>query len=394
MYESGNLTRPVELGAMSGATYAGAAKASARDNGSKDVESGDTGVKPVFLKNRDVPEGKPLLHEEIYVAIHKHLGSTKNLKGLQKIGGLWRIYFTDRADRIALISTGLNIRGVSAPIYDTNPFVNRHDPTTSLKVIVKDIPLSVNDEMIANEIEKQKCKVLSKVQRMKLRVNGLLTDCHTGDRMLFIEPPSKPLPRAMNMGGFRARIYHEGQEKGPTLCSKCLTKGHHASTCVNDVVCRKCSQAGHKAAECVRQASNDMTSVQKPASPVQKTSDGPTSSTGDPNANESEREIEMSQPEHIMRSDHALRNNKETPRAQAKITQFISAESVRGNTSLRDSESDDDEFEDADTHEDEEQEYSDMSADSPKLPEDGKGFAGAKRKQKTRSKPAKKKSEK
>ncbi|XP_041478069.1 zinc finger CCHC domain-containing protein 10-like [Lytechinus variegatus] len=226
---------------------------------------------------------------------------------------------------------------------------------------------------------------------MKLRVNGLLTDCYTGDRMLFITPPMKPLPRVLNMENFKARIYHEGQVKSPTLCSKCLAQGHHASTCTKEVVCRKCSKAGHKAYECKQQTGGDeipsMRETQmsdrcdgKPrAQPIQKTRD----TSMDSNADDSARDLIS---DHFQ-SNRSLRNRKEAPKSQAKITQFISAEraSDRENASQRDSESDGDsesDSEDANTLEVEE-EYSDMSADSPKLPEDGKKFASAKRSRRT-----------
>lgn len=195
-------------------------------------------TKPVFLKNRDVPqvEGKPLSHSDVYTAISKQLGSAKNLKGIQKIGGLWRIYLDDRVARIALITSGLGVRGALAPVYDTNPYLKNNDTSTTTRVTVKDIPLSVNDETIVNELEKLKIKVKSKVQRMKLRVNGFLTECYNGDRAVYTEKLNKPLPRTVQMGSFTARVYHEGQNSGPILCSKCLAQGHHASTCTGPVI--------------------------------------------------------------------------------------------------------------------------------------------------------------
>ena len=42
----------------------------------------------------------------------------------------------------------------------------------------------------------------------------------------------------MKMGAFIARVYHEGQYKGPILCSKCLAQGHHASSlCTRPIEC-------------------------------------------------------------------------------------------------------------------------------------------------------------
>ena len=229
------------------------------DGASSSATISDNGTaKPVFLKNRDVlpMEGKLLSHEELYTAIHKQLGSTKGLTGLQRIGGLWRIYLDDRIARVALISAGLSVRGARAPVYDTNPYLRNNDGTAGTRITVKDIPLSVKDEVIVNEMEKLKINVKSKVQRLKLRVNGFLTDCYNGDRALFVETPLKPLPRTMRMGAFTARVYHEGQSNAATMYSKCLAQGHHASACTRPVVCRKCHQPGHKGFECSQQNYN------------------------------------------------------------------------------------------------------------------------------------------
>ena len=184
---------PTPTGVASGATKAATTGSAGLTPEAASVDSDTDSIykdtaKPVFLKNRDVlpAEGKVLSHEELYLALHKQLKSLKNLKGLQKIGGLWRIYLNDRVDRIALISSGLNVRGTLTPIYDTNPYLqNAESPT--MRITVKDIPLSVNDDVIINELEKLKIKVKSRVQRMKLRVNGFLTECYNGDRTIYVE---------------------------------------------------------------------------------------------------------------------------------------------------------------------------------------------------------------
>ena len=83
--------------------------------------------------------------------------------------------------------------------------------------------------------------------------------------MLYIEPPGKPLPRIMKMESFTARVYHDGQNKGPTLCSRCLAQGHHASTCTKTVVCRKCLQPGHKSFDCMHEPQDVETPVPQDA---------------------------------------------------------------------------------------------------------------------------------
>ena len=81
-----------------------------------------------------------------------------------------------------------------------------------------------------------------------------LKDCLTGNRIVYIKQPSKPLPRDMNFGIFKAKVYHFGQPdpspRSTVMCSRCLKAGHHRSQCSSPVVCRRCKQSGHLQQEC------------------------------------------------------------------------------------------------------------------------------------------------
>ena len=92
-----------------------------QDGGSHNAGSG-TG-KPVFFKNRDVPMvyESVLSAEDCYKALAKAV-SVGQIKGIQRIGGLWRVYIDSRDARINLITNGLNIRNANIAVYDTNPF--------------------------------------------------------------------------------------------------------------------------------------------------------------------------------------------------------------------------------------------------------------------------------
>ena len=86
------------------------------------------------------------------------------------------------------------------------------------------------------------------------RVNGQLTNCLNGDRVLYITPPSQPIPRKVTIGKtFRAPVYHNGQptpNTGAPTGSRCLEKGHHVSNCTNAVKCQICRKDGHVRSEC------------------------------------------------------------------------------------------------------------------------------------------------
>ena len=118
-------------------------------------------------------------------------------------------------------------------------------------IVKKDIPLSLNDDVIRAEFEARKYEVKGAIVRQKLWVNGQLTNCFNGDRVVYIRPPSQPLPQKVTFTNtFVARVFHPGQPQTILTCSKCLQTGHHVSTCTNDVRCRRCKQCGHMQNDC------------------------------------------------------------------------------------------------------------------------------------------------
>ena len=217
----------------------------------------DPGSKPVFMRQSDIPnaERNQPTGEEIYLTLSK-VTSPDTIIGIQKVGGLWRLYIKDRESRLPLLSQGLRLRGVNVPIFDTNPFL-RDNSENLLRVTIKDVPLSVSDEVISQELERRKCKLRGNIVRQRLRVNGQLTACLNGDRVLYVDKLEKPLDRHVRLSSFKARIFHDGQTSGAAFatCSRCLETGHHASLCVKPFVCKRCKGTGHKSFEC--EASRD-----------------------------------------------------------------------------------------------------------------------------------------
>ena len=82
---------------------------------------------------------KPLNYEEVYVALTKCVDE-KGILGIQKIRGLWNIYFEYRTDRIKLITEGISLRGKHVPVYDVNLCVKSE---ITLPVYVYGVPLGV-----------------------------------------------------------------------------------------------------------------------------------------------------------------------------------------------------------------------------------------------------------
>ena len=92
-----------------------------------------------------------------------------------------------------------------------------------LRLTVKDIPFSVDNSVIVDELEKRKYKVSGKVMLPKLRVDGQLTNCLTGDRVIYIERPTQPVPRLISFGVFCGKVFHANQapkDQTSVICSK------------------------------------------------------------------------------------------------------------------------------------------------------------------------------
>ena len=77
--------------------------------------------------------------------------------------------------------------------------------------------------------------------------DGKLTRFLTGRRFLFIEIPSSPSQRSVEVGPFRATLYHTEMKSKDPKCGKCLQTGHVASAYNSTVVCRSCFKSGHMA---------------------------------------------------------------------------------------------------------------------------------------------------
>ncbi|XP_063952024.1 uncharacterized protein LOC129255706 [Lytechinus pictus] len=347
-------------GLSRGSSYASATKAGAHEHERHAI---NTEGKPVFIKHSDIPLSKDnaVTSQEMYKALTKTFSFTK-LRGIQKIGGLWRLYLSDQKSRIDLISKGLDLRNSCVTVFELNPYLPASQGNLT-RVLIKDLPLSVHDDVILNEFQARKLKIVGKIILQRLRVDGKLTECLTGDRVLYIENPSQSLPRFVNFGAFKARVFHPNQvtdDNTTTVCSNCLERGHHRSKCKNEVICRFCHKPGHYQRDCtttdpdpspasrddtaqpgiqdasspstkrdqppnVAQQSMITTFLQKEREAVSKVTENvvPTfesQSSNDDSSNDGDDESEPSRPRTRIRD----RASSDTT-SQSKITRFVSA---------------------------------------------------------------------
>ena len=153
------------------------------------------GVKPIFILESDIfgsYKPKPqefITHNEIYKAIDEQV-SARHLKGIQRVRGLWRIYPDNEDDKNALVTNGLTIRNMLIQFYTRNPKVAAREKPDHYRIRVKDVPCSADDGQIYRYLEKQLMCVIHNHYRERLRVDGFLTNCHTGDRIFICDNPA------------------------------------------------------------------------------------------------------------------------------------------------------------------------------------------------------------
>ena len=198
--------------------------------------------------NRLPNQSEWLKHAELYSAIDNRIDG-RHINGLQRVRGMWRIHLDSLEDKVVLLNVGISLRGNKYHVLATNP--NRLDGEETTQIKVMDIPLSVEDGVITRELILRGLEIIS-ASREKLRINGKLTNCETGDRSIIEKTSSlkDPLSKFMSFGKYQGRIYHRGQVKRVIKCSKCLEDGHRVATCPNDWKCTSCLKSGHKKAEC------------------------------------------------------------------------------------------------------------------------------------------------
>ncbi|CAG2219685.1 CNBP [Mytilus edulis] len=292
-------------------------------------------VKPVFILETDLfGEVKPspdqfLTHLELYNSIDSCIPKS-HLKGLQRVRGMWRIYPDSDNDRVTLITKKIIVRNKLINVYSTNPKSSEYSSLLYLRVRVKDVPCSADDGQILRAIENEgKCTV-HKLNRERLRVDGLLTECQTGDRILFCDPLEKPLPRFIRIGKYRATVFHKDQMPSTNenlVCNKCFQNGHRFRDCQNDWVCKQCKLPGHKQADCPSFEAQNKESNSMPHENEPKSS---SSSQSDTDSDESNTESIDDTPEenmHVAVSKSATKvNPKKLSNVLGKASKKITKE--------------------------------------------------------------------
>ena len=230
-------------------------------------------VLPIFIHSRSLPgeQNKPFSVSEICGACERKTGYNSIL-GAQRLG-VWRIYPANVQARTSLLLSGVTLRGVTVSLYDKNPLIVSYgDGAGEIKttnLTIGNIPISLANAEIQAGIEKLGVKTRSALIMERDRdSSGGLTHWLTGRRFVYIDVPKEPLPKRIDLGPFKATLFHYEQKAlgAPTKqCTKCLQQGHSSYFCINEVTCLECGKSGHKrgSPECVGQS--DTSSHASPA---------------------------------------------------------------------------------------------------------------------------------
>ncbi|CAC5366949.1 unnamed protein product [Mytilus coruscus] len=120
-------------------------------------------------------------------------------------------------------------------VIESQDYILDDDPGT-IRIKVKNVPLSADDGQIHRALTLQGCNIQA-FSRERLRIDGKVTNCETGDRLVISQPEFQGRPNLVS---------YEGVKK----CHKCLKPGHVMYNCPNDWVCRICNISGHKMIDC------------------------------------------------------------------------------------------------------------------------------------------------
>ena len=129
------------------------------------------------------------------------------------------------------------MRGVQVTVKDKNPYLVRsldgkEEETPATKVIVGNVPISFSDQEILKSVQELGCTLRSKLILERDRdEKGKLTHWLTGRRIIYVSVPREPLPKFIQVGPFKASVYHREQRnflrETAADCRNCLQKGQH-----------------------------------------------------------------------------------------------------------------------------------------------------------------------
>ena len=167
-----------------------------------------------------------------------------DITGSQLIGNLWRVYLKTENARARVLQQGINIEHQHIDLQSEQPGSHFRRERNSIKITVKDIPLTYTNDSIKNVLKDHGAKLKSNVINSRIRdIDGNLTNYLNGERIVYADidhTKINPLPRFLLIGRHIARIHHFCQAPPKHKCTRCNSEDHPRWKCNNDYVCKVC----------------------------------------------------------------------------------------------------------------------------------------------------------
>ena len=166
--------------------------------------------------------------------------------------GLWKLFLWNEVARAKLVSQGIVLEDIAIEVYSNNPLRKVNDDGIEIdetKLTISNVPPSFDDEEIITNLKKRGVNVTSKIRMDFIRnPDGKLSSKESGRRTVWMELPEKPLPKVIQVGPIKVKLYHKEMKR----CLNCLQTGHDRRNCTNKMVCHFCKEEGHKTNECAK----------------------------------------------------------------------------------------------------------------------------------------------
>lgn len=226
-------------------------------------------ISPVFFlhSHLGLDKSKHIAGYEVIKNIQAVVDKEDIIDGIQRIGGLWRLYIADGDEKIKLLSEGFTYNGIAVSVMAENPFLRKQNEQEErqrgTKVIVQNVPLSIPNTDVEEMLKQFDVKMLSNIAyEYEKDDNRQLTKIKNGNRSVYMDTErleATPLPRFSLCGNWRCRIQYRGQPMEIKYCYRCHREGHISRDCRNQRACSVCHKEGHLegSEDCSAYAPND-----------------------------------------------------------------------------------------------------------------------------------------
>lgn len=195
-----------------------------------------------------------LERKEIYQVLHKEISENVDddqIAGIQLFPSGWPrkvlLTVTDKDVKEDIVIKGLNLFG--------NHIDVRDEGNVLMKVIVRDAPLELNDEVI--EAALRDYGDVIRIEKEMIYVDGNRTNCSTGTRFVFMSQINVKIPPKLSITldedkSLTVSVWSKGQQITTiNHCGKCGYDTHSTQECFYDKpVCFRCQDPTHRQRYC------------------------------------------------------------------------------------------------------------------------------------------------